>query len=210
LARSYDPRYAYEDHQTRHAGMLYLLMLVVAVAFGAFVWQLYSAPEVPRIAAQPGPYKIQPSTEAVTTPDQVEQGAFNDSLEGRTEAEAVTPRPGPETARVETEVPMPTAAPTSPTPGELGQMPRFVANGPYVAQLAALQSEPAVEQAWRRLSSRAPELFANARMDVQRADLGQRGVYHRVRAGYFADRANATLFCDRIRQMGQDCIVVAR
>jgi hypothetical protein len=35
-------------------------------------------------------------------------------------------------------------------------------------------------------------------------------VYHRVRAGYFADRENAALFCERIRQMGQDCIVAAR
>jgi hypothetical protein len=53
-------------------------------------------------------------------------------------------------------------------------------------------------------------LFANARLDVERADLGARGVYHRVRAGYFADRENAALFCERIRQMGQDCIVAAR
>jgi hypothetical protein len=53
-------------------------------------------------------------------------------------------------------------------------------------------------------------LFAHAQLDVERADLGQRGVYFRVRAGYFADRANATLFCDRIRQMGQDCIPIAR
>lgn len=205
MARSYDPRmHAYED-QNRHAGMLYMLMLVVALAFGAFVWQLYSAPEVPRISAPAGPYKVQPSAETAATPDPIEQGAFNDSLEGRTSVEPVTPRPGPETARVETETPMP-----SPAPVELRTEPRFVGNGPYVAQLAALQSEPAVEQAWRRLASRAPDLFASARMDVQRADLGQRGVYHRVRAGYFADRANATLFCDRIRQMGQDCIVVAR
>ena len=42
------------------------------------------------------------------------------------------------------------------------------------------------------------------------ADLGARGIYHRVRAGYFADRENATRFCERIRQMGQDCIVVSR
>jgi hypothetical protein len=95
-------------------------------------------------------------------------------------------------------------------PGPARGPPRFVSNGPYVAQLAALQSEAAVDTAWRRLSSRAPDLFANARLDVERADLGARGVYHRVRAGYFADRENAALFCERIRQMGQDCIVAAR
>ena len=89
-------------------------------------------------------------------------------------------------------------------------MPTFAVNGRYVAQLAALQSEAAVEPSWRRFAARAPALFAGAHMDVQRADLGPRGIYHRIRAGYFASSADATLFCERIRQMGQDCIVAAR
>jgi len=194
--------HAYDD-QTRHAGMIYILMIVVAVAFGGFVWQLYSAPEIPRIAAEPGPYKIEPPADYADAADAVEQGAFNNALEGRSESGAVTPRPAPETAMVENETP-----PSGPP--QLSAAPQFVSNGPYVAQLAALQSEEAVEQAWRRLSSRAPQLFASARLDTQRADLGQRGIYYRIRAGYFADRTNATRFCDRIRQMGQDCIVAAR
>ncbi len=93
---------------------------------------------------------------------------------------------------------------------DVPDMPRFAANGRYVAQLAALQSEAAIDPAWRRFVSRAPGLFANAQMDVQRADLGARGVYHRVRAGYFASSGDATAFCQRIRQMGQDCIVASR
>ncbi|HRP10089.1 MAG TPA: SPOR domain-containing protein, partial [Terricaulis sp.] len=111
-----------------------------------------------------------------------------------------TPRAGPETVVLEPPTPPPAAA----------AAPRFVSNGPYVAQLAALQSEAGVDPAWRRLASRAPDLFAQARMDVERADLGNRGIYHRVRAGYFANREEANRFCERIRRMGQDCIVVAR
>lgn len=195
MSTRYDPRmHAYDDHQTRHAGFIYLLMIVIAVAFGAFLWQLYSAPEIPRIPAPAGPYKVEPPSEAVTAPDPVESEVFTS---------AQTERPA--------------TAPTAPTqtvvaegPPQLLAAPTFVGNGPYVAQLAALQSEAAVEQAWRRLSSRAPQLFASARLDVERADLGPRGVYYRVRAGYFADRDNAARFCDRIRQMGQDCIVAAR
>jgi hypothetical protein len=205
MSRSYDPRMHAYDDQARHAGMVYILMLVVAVAFGGFLWQLYSAPEIPRITAPTSPYKIEPPAEARNAPDQVEQGAFADSLEGVSEQTAeVTPRPAPETVIVESE----TAA--SEGPPQLGAAPAFASNGGYVAQLAALQSEAATDQAWRRLSSRAPQLFAHARLDVERADLGQRGIYYRVRAGYFADRANAARFCERIRQMGQDCIVAAR
>ena len=203
MSRSYDPRMHAYDDQARHAGMVYILMLVVAVAFGGFLWQLYSAPEIPRITAPTSPYKIEPPAEARNAPDQVEQGAFADTLEGVTEQTAeVTPRPAPETVIVEN-------APAE-GPPQLGAAPAFASNGGYVAQLAALQSEAATDQAWRRLSSRAPQLFAHARLDVERADLGQRGIYYRVRAGYFADRANAARFCERIRQMGQDCIVAAR
>ena len=72
------------------------------------------------------------------------------------------------------------------------------------------QSEASVASAWRRLSSRAPRLFEAASLDVERVDLGPRGVYFRVRAGYFPDRTNAARFCERIRQMGQDCVVTAR
>jgi len=189
VSRSFDPRMHAYDDQSRHAGTLYILMLVVAVAFGGFVWQLYSGPDIPRISAPPGPYKIEPPAEIVET----------DAL---TVPETITPEG--ETLVAEEAPPPEVGVP------EIGAMPSFAGNGPFVAQLAALQSEAAVDPAWRRLSSRAPELFARAALDVERADLGQRGVYYRVRAGYFADRTQAARFCERIRQMGQDCIVAAR
>jgi hypothetical protein len=181
------------DEQSRHAGTLYLLMLVIALAFGGFVWQLYSGPDAPHIAAPGGPYKIAPPPE-MSEPDPRERAL--------TEPEVET-SPAAAAAPVE-------EAPPVAGPPQLAPRPAFAANGHYVAQLAALQSEAATEAAWRRYASRAPDLFAQARLDVERADLGQRGVYYRVRAGYFADRDNAARFCERIRQMGQDCIVAAR
>lgn len=194
---------AYDDHNTRHAGMIYILMLVIALAFGGFVWNLYSAPEIPHIRPPAGAYKIAP-TEAQTQPDAGENAMYA-SLDGHGATGPVTPAPGPEQPlSTPASMPMPVGAP------QLSVAPQFTSNGPYVAQLAALQSEAAVQPAWRRLSSRAPTLFGQAQLDTERADLGPRGIYYRVRAGYFADRANATRFCERIRQMGQDCIVVAR
>lgn len=191
MSTRYDPRMHAYDEQSRHAGVIYVLMLVVAVAFGGFVWQLYSGPDVPRISAPPGPYKVAPPPE-FTQADARERTAL-------TEPETITGAPA---APAMEEVPI--------GPPQLAPQPAFASNGRYVAQLAALQSEAATEPAWRRYASRAPDLFARAQLDVERADLGQRGVYYRVRAGYFADRENASRFCERIRQMGQDCIVAAR
>jgi len=204
LARGYDPRI--HEEQNRVGGMLYVLMLVIALAFGGFVWQIYSGPAAPHIAAPSEPYKITPPANAANAPDEAEQNAFFNSLDGHeNNSSAATPRPGPEVAAT-----TPATAPAQAGAPQLAATPSFAASGPYVAQLAALQSEAAVQPAWARLSSRAPNLFGQARLDVQRADLGGRGVYFRVRAGYFADRANASRFCERIRQMGQDCIPVAR
>lgn len=193
MSRSYDPRMHAYDDQSRHAGVLYVLMVVIAVCFGGFLWQLYSAPEAPRIAAQPGPYKVEPPPEPP---------APHTELTLR----ETTPAPALDPAIAAAETPVVELNPQVDAPAT----PHFSANGRYVAQLAALQSEAAIDASWRRFVSRAPGLFAGASMDVQRADLGPRGVYHRIRAGYFASSDDATLFCERIRQMGQDCIVAAR
>ena len=192
MSTRYDPRMHAYDEQSRHAGTIYVLMLVVALAFGGFVWQLYSAPDIPRISAQAGPYKVAPPPE-LTEPDPREEALTEPEIENAPTASA----PAEE-------------APPTGGPPQLSPAPSFASSGRYVAQLAALQSEAGVEAAWRRYASRAPDLFARADMDVERADLGQRGVYYRIRAGYFADRENASRFCERIRQMGQDCIVAAR
>src|SRR5512147_1189359 len=78
-SRSYDPRMYGHEERGRGAGVIYVLMLVIAVAFGGFVWQLYSAPEVPHIAALPGPYKMAPSPEAASAPDESETAEVEDS-----------------------------------------------------------------------------------------------------------------------------------
>ncbi len=193
MSTRYDPRMHAYDERSRHAGTIYVLMLVVALAFGGFVWQLYSGPDIPHISAPPGPYKVAPQP-GRTDPDS---------------REAALTEPEGEIARAADPAPIEESAPPA-GPPQLAPNPAFASNGRYVAQLVALQSEAGVEAAWQRYASRAPDLFRHARLDVERADLGQRGVYFRVRAGYFADRANAARFCERIRQMGQDCIVSAR
>ena len=185
--------------------LIYGLAVLVMVAFGAFVWNIYAGRSPPRIAPASAAYKVAPPPETAG-PDAGEQSALDDVLAGRQVQEGdVRAQPGPE-------APLSAAGPVT-APGaqpQLAPAPVFSPNGRFVAQVAALQSQDAVQAAWARLASRAPALFAAARLDVERADLGQRGVYYRVRAGYFADRENVGRFCDRIKAMGQDCIAVLR
>ena len=64
----------------------------------------------------------------------------------------------------------------------------LVRNGPFMAQIAALRSEDAANAEWTKVSRLAPDLFANAQKDIQKADLGAKGVFYRLRAGSFASR----------------------
>jgi cell division septation protein DedD len=84
----------------------------------------------------------------------------------------------------------------------------FTAGGDYLVQIAALRSEDAAETAWKRVTASAPELYYGASKIIQRADLGSEGVFYRLRVGAFADRSEASAFCDAIKEAGANCIVV--
>lgn len=84
----------------------------------------------------------------------------------------------------------------------------FTPGGSYLVQIAALRSEEQAETAWKRVTSSAPELYHGATKVIQRADLGQDGVFYRLRVGAFADRSEASAFCDAIKKAGANCIVV--
>lgn len=183
--------------------LAYGLALVALIAFGVVVWNAYGvgAGPAPRLTPPIAAYKLAAPAN-VTAPDAAEQSSLDDVMNGRSGTDqSIAVRALPE---------QPVAPPAPASRPQLTAAPAFVSSGPFVAQVAALQSEAAIDPAWRRLASRAPDLFASAHLDVERADLGARGVYYRVRVGYFADRDNVARFCDRIKAMGQDCIAVQR
>ncbi|MBK8199513.1 MAG: SPOR domain-containing protein [Acidobacteria bacterium] len=84
----------------------------------------------------------------------------------------------------------------------------FADNGGYLVQIAALRSEDAAETAWKRVTASAPELYHGATKVIQRADLGSEGVFYRLRVGAFADRSEASAFCEAVKEAGANCIVV--
>lgn len=96
--------------------------------------------------------------------------------------------------------PEPVPAPTS----------RFASNGSFQVQLSALRSEDAAKSAWSQLQGSAPDLYQGAALDIQRADLGAKGVFYRLRVGSFDSRNSANSFCADVKATGKDCMVVAK
>ncbi len=116
----------------------------------------------------------------------------------------------PAPAIAEKDVP-PTA--TNPVPEKISPPPekkKPVAEGPYLVQIAAFRSEDQALAAWDVLAAKLKSATGGLLPNVQRADLGPKGVYYRLRAGNFADRAAASGFCDQLKKSGRDCLVVRR
>lgn len=86
---------------------------------------------------------------------------------------------------------------------------RFSNAGAFQIQLAALRSEAAARNAWASVTGEHAALFTGARLDIQRADLGARGVFYRLRVGQFDSREAAKTFCSDYKAVGGDCIVVS-
>jgi hypothetical protein len=59
------------------------------------------------------------------------------------------------------------------------------------------------------LQRRYPSILGDRAADIQRADLGERGVYFRVRVGY-PTRETAIEMCESLKAAGGDCILATR
>lgn len=84
------------------------------------------------------------------------------------------------------------------------------ARGSVLVQFASLKSEDNAKIAWERLKDAHPSDLAALSLTIERADLGERGVFYRVQGGPFADRAAAEELCEALKAKQQDCLVVVR
>ena len=75
-------------------------------------------------------------------------------------------------------------------------------------QIAASDQEAKAEAEWVRLSGKNKDLLGGLPHAVARADLGTKGVFYRLRAGSFADKAAATALCDSLKARKVGCLIV--
>lgn len=94
--------------------------------------------------------------------------------------------------------------PASPGPAARG------AAGSYYIQLGSVRDQAQAQSEWARLARRAPEVLGGRQPIAKRADLGMKGVFYRLQAGPYPDRADAVRACDQMRSHGQGCLVVAQ
>ncbi|MBL4756148.1 MAG: SPOR domain-containing protein [Rhizobiales bacterium] len=85
------------------------------------------------------------------------------------------------------------------------------ASGEYVVQIAARRSEEQALGAFEQVKSQYASAIGNYRPLIQRADLGDRGVYYRLRVGPMSSQAEAAQVCNNLKAAGMgDCLVRER
>ncbi len=190
----------------------------------------------PADAGSPTPFTGLKVYSQPVPPDQVAQSstlAPQVQAPAKTEAPPIRLSPAESPARVASKAPAappgpppalrsepPAAAPLAPRPAQaaappapLPARPTATANaaavsGAAVLQIGAFDNEQAATGAWTRFRTRydaAGTLFP----DIQKVDLGAKGIWYRLRAGPFSDRTAAVAACTKLKAAGATCFVTA-
>ncbi len=119
-------------------------------------------------------------------------------------AKAETPAPALELAK-------PAPAKQAETPAKAAQaVPALATGGNWVVQLLASRSEADAKTAWKMISGKHATILGGHGVDIQKADLGDKGTFYRVRAAGFDTKAAASKACGALKGAGQDCLVRPR
>jgi cell division protein FtsN len=138
------------------------------------------------------PAATQPAEHALAMRTQpVEEGA----------ASAAPAKPTPKPVAAATPKPVVVAPAKPPAALAVASAPA----GAFVLQIGAYKSQSDADAAWKTYQSKHAALLAGFAQDVQKADLGDKGVWYRLRVGSFADKAAAAALCDRLKADGGAC-----
>jgi len=80
----------------------------------------------------------------------------------------------------------------------------------YVVQVGSKQNQTEALATFADMQQKYPTLLASYRPMVQKADLGAKGVWYRLRIGPIVDKTAATKLCTQLKSQGHpDCLVMA-
>lgn len=157
------------------------------------------------VAVAPAPQPVPTAPAAVqpapAAPAPVEPAPAQPQAAAPAPAPAPAPKPAAPAPQPQVAAVPPAAAPAAPAPAVSG-------GGSQMVQLAALKDEAAARAAWQQAVASNGDLLGNLSLDIQRADLGAKGVFYRVRAKGLRSADEAKALCDKLAARKVGCIVV--
>ena len=119
--------------------------------------------------------------------------------------EAAVPKPAPVTSPPAGPAAKPAAAPAKQPVAIPPKVAAAAAGGAYALQVGAYKSQSDADGAWKSYQAKHAALLSGFGPNVQKADLGDKGVWYRLRVGSFADKDAAAAMCDRLKAEGATC-----
>jgi len=157
-------------------------------------------PAPPSIMLAPTTAPSREPTQALREPEPEDSPPTAEETAPQAPTESAAPAPALPTT------PSPAAAPAAPPPS------RVAANIPpasgYLIQIAAVREEDRAAAEWARLQRQHSDALQGLKLFVIKADLGDKGVFWRLRAGPFADEAQAKNRCADLAKRKVGCLVV--
>src|SRR5690606_19904247 len=77
----------------------------------------------------------------------------------------------------------------------------------YLVQLSSQRTEEQARASFADLQRRFGSVLGQLEADIQQADLGEKGIYYRVRVGPWATRGEAIEVCESLQAAGGSCFV---
>lgn len=172
-----------------------------------------AAPAAPRPSAE------EPVARPERLPPLQVEAADTDAMDEPAQAQAqAQPQPAPRPAPAPELSAQPAPEPEPQTPARAdapvglraGTPVSATASGAFVVQIGAYRALEEAEAGWLAFVSRHADMTSGRAPDIQRADLGERGVFHRLRVAGFENREDAAAYCSQLDARGQSCLVAGR
>jgi cell division protein FtsN len=121
---------------------------------------------------------------------------------------APTAKPAPATPAIATGAPRQLGV-AIPAPTQVAPplAPAVIPAGAYVLQIGAYKSQAEADAAWKTYKARHSALLAGFSENVQQADLGEKGIWFRLRVAGFSDKDVASATCERLKADGGACFL---
>ena len=132
------------------------------------------------------------------------------------DAQLATPEAAPQEAAAPPAPPAPAAKPkpaSKPAAQQTAAAAPQAAAGStrYVVQVGSKKNQTDALASFADMQQKYPTLLASYRPIVQKADLGAKGVWYRLRIGPIVDKTSASKLCSQLKSQGlPDCLVMAQ
>lgn len=173
-------------------------------------------PKLPEISAQDIPEEVAMPAKAPTTIDDIIETASEavvnkaakniksteeEKIDSKPEAEN---KPAAEAKVVSAQVQ--NVEKTEPQKTQPQQSAKVAEKGDWQIQLMSSPNRDAIEKSWLDLNKKYAVL-SGLEYEIETADLGSSGIFYRLKAGAFAQKADADEICAKIKASGGSCIV---